>query len=804
MGLKSLKGSFIVIAAAILMQAGVLLLNTYFGRVLQNAQSTYLAILSSQRKFLETVSVESGIAKNGVSEAPLKKSYEALSQLLRSSGLVAVDALVDKRRALFDEYVLLANERLQLHQRINGLLPELTSSVRHIHEQHIGYMKKIISRGKSFQREEIGAAPEQSPVSSATGLDIIQSAVSVQTRLLDVFETFSKIERGFSPSAVSAEFEKRIQGLYGSVNTFERFPLDAQNGLLVEKLLLNGRTFEDGFNRFLLIEKRIQNLTDAITNNQGFLMKRLLEAGDRIESTYRDKQQQIEFLQYISLLVNVGLFVLLFIYGKRIVQGFRRTVQETGKIQQDLGYRIQIRENDFNELRIVFGGLNAMAETIDSQFHELQKTRDQLEERVRQRTAELSKANEKLIDEIEDRIRSEKERLQLESKLNRAQKMEAIGTLAGGVAHDLNNILSGIVSYPELILMDLPREDPLRSPILTIKSSGEKAVAIVQDLLTLARRGVSTQEPVDLNVLVRDFIRSPECEKILYDHPDVTIERCLSGDLGPMVGSRVHLFKTIMNLVSNAAEAMPGGGPVTIVTANQYIDTTIRGYDDVKEGEYLKLSVGDAGVGIPSGDLERIFEPFFTRKEMGRSGTGLGMAVVWGTVKDHAGYIDVESALNQGTTFTLYFPMTRSATAKLADSISMEDYMGKGETVLVVDDVPEQRDIAARMLKRLGYKVETVPSGEAAVTHIRKQSVDIVLLDMIMPQGMDGLETYREILDIHPEQKVVIASGFSETDRVTEAQRLGAGPYVKKPYSIEKIGLAIRNELDRVVPADPV
>ena len=392
-------------------------------------------------------------------------------------------------------------------------------------------------------------------------------------------------------------------------------------------------------------------------------------------------------------------------------------------------------------------------------------------------------------------IRDITEQEQLERQLQRAQKMEAIGTLAGGVAHDLNNILSGLVSYPELLLMDIPKDSSLRDPILTIKKSGERAAACVQDLLTLARRGVPVTEVLNLNNLISDYLRDPELESLKFYHPEVQIETKLDPDLLNIYGSPVHLSKTIMNLVLNAAEAIKDNGRIHISTRNIYIDRPMRGYDSVQEGSYVLLSVSDTGIGISTEDMERIFEPFYTKKTMGRSGTGLGMAVVWGTVKDHNGYIDIESTEGKGTGFKLYFPSTQDALSEGEKSVAVEELRGNGESILIVDDVAEQRTIASGMLKKLGYSVSSVASGEEAVAYMRKNSVDLLILDMIMDPGIDGLDTYRKILEIHPRQKAIIASGFSQTERVHEAQRLGAGAYVKKPYLLEKIGLAVKKEL---------
>ena len=388
------------------------------------------------------------------------------------------------------------------------------------------------------------------------------------------------------------------------------------------------------------------------------------------------------------------------------------------------------------------------------------------------------------------------EKKNLEKRLQQAEKMEAIGTLAGGVAHDLNNILSGIVSYPDLLLTQLPEESPLRNSIKIIKQSGEKAAAIVQDLLTMARRGVACTEVVNLNVIIQEYRQSLEYKQMRSFHPNIKIEIHFEKNLLNILGSPIHLSKTLMNIISNALEAMPKEGKLFISTENRYIDSPISGYDDIKEGDYTVLKVSDTGKGIPSKYMNRIFEPFFTKKKMGKSGTGLGMSVVWGTVKDHNGYINVKSRIGEGTTFSLFFPATRQKLFKKTN-VPIKNYIGSGESILVIDDMEEQRQIAFTLLSELGYSVTTISSGEKAVDYMKKNSFDLLVLDMIMRPGMDGLDTYKGILELHPHQKAIIASGFSETLRIKEAQKLGAGQYLKKPYTLEKIGIAIKNELSK-------
>ncbi|MCP3901469.1 MAG: response regulator [Desulfobacteraceae bacterium] len=383
-----------------------------------------------------------------------------------------------------------------------------------------------------------------------------------------------------------------------------------------------------------------------------------------------------------------------------------------------------------------------------------------------------------------------------EKKLSRAKKMETIGLLAGGVAHDLNNILSGIVSYPELLLMDLPKNSKLRKPVETIKSSGLRAAAIVQDLLTVARGVATTKKPLNLNDIIDDYLISPEFIKLKQFHSSVSFSTNIDRNLLNISGSQVHIRKVVMNLVSNASEAIDDSGNVSISTENRYLDRPLKGYDEINIGEYAVLSVSDDGPGISPDDLERIFEPFYTKKLMGRSGTGLGLTVVWNTVQDHNGYIHVIADEN-GTTFELYFLITRDEILDTDQRLPIKDYKGNKETILVVDDVESQREISCKMLDILGYNTKAVSSGEKAVEYLKLHNVDLVLLDMIMDPGINGRETYEMIIQIHPQQKAIIASGYAQTDEVKKAQQLGVSQFIRKPFTLERIGLAVKKGLKK-------
>ena len=424
------------------------------------------------------------------------------------------------------------------------------------------------------------------------------------------------------------------------------------------------------------------------------------------------------------------------------------------------------------------------------------RQKDQLGERVAERTAELSAANSLLKKEIHERNLAEKQREELQQSLERSKKMETLGLLAGGVAHDLNNVLSGIVSYPDLLLHDMAADHPLRPVIITIRDSGMRAAQIVQDLLTLARRGVVSRQPLDLNGLVSEYCSSPEYRKLLESSAPLDVKLALGAELPLVFGSAVGLKKVLMNLVTNAAEAQPHGGSIVISTYSVTLDVPRQGFQQLAAGDYVVLAVADRGEGIGAEDRQRIFEPFYTKKVMGRSGTGLGLTVVWGTVEDHGGAIDLDSQPGQGTTISVYLP----ASAEPDHSASGDDgrhqqFLGRGETILVVDDLPHQRDIACAMLRRLKYRPLAVKSGEDALRLLGEREVDLVLLDMIMDGGIDGCDTYRGIIDIRPQQKAIIASGYSESDRVSEAQSLGAGPCLKKPYTFDELAETVYRQL---------
>ncbi|WP_300455189.1 response regulator [Desulfobacula sp.] len=392
----------------------------------------------------------------------------------------------------------------------------------------------------------------------------------------------------------------------------------------------------------------------------------------------------------------------------------------------------------------------------------------------------------------------EKEQHRLKEKLARAEKLKALGTLAGSVAHDLNNILSGIATYPEVLMMNKTLDPQTRQGLNLIKDSGRKASAVVSDLLTISR-GVSVEmDIININTIIDRYLMAREYDTLKKTYPQVTLDVETEPELLNINGSYLHIEKTIMNLVLNAVEEVSNreGGIVLITTANEYINATMPGYDDMVPGEYVRLSVKDNGAGIDKKYREKIFDPFFTKKEMGKSGTGLGLTIVMNAVQDHKGGIKVSSN-NKGTRFDLLFPAVRQDIPHKAVSTSLDALKGQGQRILVVDDLKAQQKIALGILEHLGYQAQAVDNGYAAVDVIRNHPADLIILDMIMTPSISGLETYQRIKKINPDQKAIIASGFSESEDVLMAQDLGAGSFIKKPYTLLDMGIAIKEELEK-------
>jgi len=598
------------------------------------------------------------------------------------------------------------------------------------------------------------------------------------------YEPDSEVTLGFMEMRISEAFHKAIALKHNSRQ---------QAQLILDNQRQRLGTFQQSATLLLMLTLLIVFFSVYLLIRQITLKNREIEFAEEL-------QKQHNLLE--SLLQNLPLGIAVWDKNRNIVHLNKGFTLITGYTSQDM-------PNLSNWARLAYPDLDYQHYVLNH-WRYTRKKEATAEYRVTCKNGEVkdvefqvtylpdSRVINTLVD-VTERNRNERALQESRNIKARAKKMESLGLLAGGVAHDLNNILSGIVSYPELLLLELEPDNPLRRSIQIIHDSGQKAAAIVQDLLTVARGVAVAKESININAIVRGYLNSPDCRRLLDFHPGVSVDISLDENVANILGSPIHILKILMNLVSNGCEAIADQGRVAIRTGNCFVDTPFRGYNRVEAGEYVLLEVADEGEGISEEDLERIFEPFYSKKVMGRSGTGLGLAVVWNVVQDHSGYINVVSA-KTGTTFQVFLPITHKVRREHDAPLLLADFAGHGERILVVDDIEAQRHITCRILEKLGYSVRTAASGEEAVESITAQPVDLVLLDMIMDPGISGRETYERMLQLNPQQKAIIISGFAETEDVKLTLALGASHFLRKPLKIHDLGAAIREALTATGP----
>lgn len=390
---------------------------------------------------------------------------------------------------------------------------------------------------------------------------------------------------------------------------------------------------------------------------------------------------------------------------------------------------------------------------------------------------------------IIERKKGEQDRAKLQSQLLQSQKMEAIGTLAGGVAHDFNNLLMGILGYTSIMLMSTEKTHPSYKDLKIIEQQVERGAELTKQLLSLARRGKYEVNPLNLNELI---IRTSDI--FGRAKKEITIHKKLQQNLHILEADAGQIEQVLFNLYVNAWQAMPSGGRLYLETQNVILDEQQCRTYDAKPGPYVKIAVTDTGIGMDDKIQKRIFEPFFTTKGVGK-GTGLGLASSYGIIKNHGGIINVYSEKGHGTTFTIHLPA--SAKEAIESKPAEESLLTGDETILVVDDEKVNVELMKELLEKLGYKILTTQSGKKALTLYRKHSKDIklVILDMIMPE-MNGKETFIKLMEIDKDVCVLLSSGYSINGEAKTILDLGCKGFIQKPFRPEELSKKIRDVLN--------
>jgi len=403
---------------------------------------------------------------------------------------------------------------------------------------------------------------------------------------------------------------------------------------------------------------------------------------------------------------------------------------------------------------------------------------------------------------MDERHRAEERKKITNEQLNRTERMSSLGTLAEGAAGDLTNILKPVAGIPQDIRKKLAEGDEAHEKLLELEEALRKASSVIRDLEMIGKANSREKNNVQINHVISEFLHSADHRQLINYNPKVKILTELESDLPAVLGSQSQLHQMITNLITNALESMMGGGLLRIKTNMEQLNAATSRFGGQKSGDFVVVRFEDSAARMSEEDVDRIFEPFYVRSRMGRKMlSGLGLTLVYRVVEDHGGHVDIRTDATTGNAITVYLPISKASDTAILEL--RPDYTG-GEKILLVDDSEQQRKSASGMLHELGYAVTAVESGYTAVERARillesnpgKPPYDLIVIDLVLGDAFDGVETYKKIKEMAPGQKAILASGFADITRIVEARKLGISRCFQKPYTTENLGKNVRLALD--------
>jgi len=496
------------------------------------------------------------------------------------------------------------------------------------------------------------------------------------------------------------------------------------------------------------------------------------------------------------LALALGAFFLaaLYLWVTRPISALVDAIDRVSKgLSPGLSKKLLASKNEVGQAAFAF---NTLVNDLSSSRAELDRYTMDLERMVENRTAELNRVNETLKHNLRALISSREGEERLRMELEQVHRSEALSTLAGGIAHDLNNILSGFIGYPDLILMELPEDHPVRRHVVAIRKAGERAAALVHDLVVLSGNDLGYQVPVDMTRIFRSTMEGLELSAVHNHYPGLGFDFDVPPELPSILGTPDRLVTMVSGLITHASDATKGMGRIRLKIAEVTVKEPILGLEAIPSGRYLQLSVVNPGAVLPAGQVKHLFEPFFLRKAIGRglAGSGLGLPMVLGIVHEHHGFVDAKSKKSTGTIIDVYLPV-EAASPKQASQVpqvaAAPAVAKQAFRILVVDDLPEQRELAEEMLVALGHHVSTASGGLEAIEYLKVHPVDVLLLDVILEGGISGVETLRKIRAFLPELKVIVSTGWAEPVQFSELRGMNVREFIAKPWGSSAIARAI-------------
>lgn len=758
--------------------------------IIDNLNEQTQSLAEIEKSFSEIVLLEHSSSNNFDKFDEIKKHYRVLQQKLTKVDFRTFNSLLEERRDVFEEFYQVEQDLDLLFNETHFALIELINSTKYIHEHHIAHFKNLLRRGIFEQDYDNSEDFHRESDRSASEVDIISAAVNMQTGLFDLVDVFNALQQKSDLAIIGETFDDAMKVFISSVNSFEDYSLDAQDGLLVEELLLGGRAFEKSFESLISLREKQGYVSRYLNENRKKFLNVLHESNVTLKASTERSLLYIHFIQAVIALLVIVVILIIIMKGKSIVSDINKTVNETEKIQEDLSYQIDVDDEIFDEFRIVFHALNSMATKINKHVKELQEVQGGLEETVKNRTAELLEANKQLSIEIDERIRFVQEKETLQRQLQQAQKMEAIGTLAGGIAHDFNNILMAVIGYAELTKIDIAQQKESSDNIDQVVIAANRARDLVKQILTFSRKSEHSIEPISPYLIVKESLKLLRASL----PTTISIQEEIDTSSGTIMADPTKVQQVVVNLCTNALHAMENQqGVLTVKVARRELrigDVTGMALP----GTYIELEVTDTGHGMDRATKDRIFEPYFTTKDVGK-GTGMGLAMLHGIIQEYRGMVTVDSNLGKGTTIRVYFP----AVDVEVDAVREQDtYLPLGkENILVVDDEKMIIDIQKAGLEQLGYSVTTEMSSSAALDTFEKNpdKYDLVVTDQTMPD-MTGAEMAKIMMTLRPDLPVILCTGFSSLISQEQAYEMGIKRYLMKPVSISELAPVVRKVLN--------
>ncbi len=500
----------------------------------------------------------------------------------------------------------------------------------------------------------------------------------------------------------------------------------------------------------------------------------------------RDRLRNYAFLIGYVFLVALGLTILISSRTQAaLINPVIRLAEAARHVSRRQDYAVRIPAESEDEIGDLVQAFNEMLGEIEMRDYRLELAREDLQTHIAYIEAEM-----------QERKKAENELSLKEAQLRQAQKMEAIGILAGGVAHDFNNILTAILGYSQLLLYRIESDNPMRESVTEIQRAAERAASLTRQLLAFSRHQVLQPQVVQLNRLIEDMQKM--LTRLIGE--DIEFVTSLSDGLDSVFVDPGELEQVVLNLIVNSRDAMPGGGMLIVETRTLELESSLidgeRG--DLAPGRYVVLSITDTGVGMTPEVRSRIFDPFYTTKELGK-GTGLGLSTVYGIVKQSGGHVSVYSEPNQGTTFKIYFPSC-SAQENGTTSGEAAPVPGGPETILVVEDEVPVRRVVTRVLGRVGYTVLEAADQEEALNLCRDRTdIDLLITDVVMPR-MNGRELSERAASLRPDLRVLFMSGYTDDAVILKGVLEARMPFLGKPFTTEQLLTRVREVLDE----DPV